>query len=261
MKKLLLLFALSGSLYCQPVAAQKTIVQGKPTLQDLYPNKSGNLLFSTLSLSFPGMLDNVTATDTIRIFNNGNYEIGLNVENPNKNILAELNTKTIRPRQEAYIRVVYDSKKANDYGLLLHEIFLVTTDSIKPKKEIFISTIVEPYFAPLTSADSANAPRIKVSELVYDFAKAKEGTFVEHAVQITNTGKSDLKILSIKPACSCLGAEMQKKVLAPGESAPLNLTYNTTRKGGPESKDVTLYTNDPFLSKLAITVKGEVVPQ
>jgi len=261
MHKFILLFFLCGFLLCQPLTAQKTIVQGKPTLQDLYPNKSGNLLLSTLSLSFPGMLDNTNATDTIRIYNNGTYEIGLELSNPNKNITAELSSKSIRPKSEVLMKVMYDAKTAGDYGLLLHQVFLMTTDSIKPKKEIFISTIVEPYFAPMTSADSANAPRIQIGEMVYDFGKAKEGTFVEHAVKITNTGKSDLKILSIKPSCSCLGAEMQKKVLAPGESAPIQLTYNTTRKGGPESKDVTLYSNDPFLSKTAITVKGEVVPQ
>lgn len=260
MKKYVLMMALAGSLFSLSLSAQKTIVAGKPTMQDRFPNKSGNILFSTLSLSFHGMLDNATATDTIRFYNAANYAISLAASNPASFIHAELSTTKLLPHTEGYVRIFYDATKTDDYGVLLHQLVINTSDSIFPKKEIFISTVVEPYFAPLSAADSALAPRLKVSETVYNFNKVKEGQPVDHTIQVTNTGKSELKITAVKPACSCLGAEIEKRNIAPGESTNLHLSYNTARKSGPESKDVTLYTNDPFMSKINITVKGEVIP-
>jgi len=127
---------------------------------------------------------------------------------------------------------------------------------------IAITVSIEPYFAPMTPADSARAPKAKISETTFDYDTITVGDTVNRTVQLVNEGESELKILSAKPNCACIKlAPLTKKSLAKGESMPLSFSFNSVGMNGPDNHKIIIYSNSPFNSKLEVVMKGVVVPK
>jgi hypothetical protein len=59
-------------------------------------------------------------------------------------------------------------------------------------------------------------------------------------------------LLSEKPS------EPDKKVLKPGESSSIKVSYNTTGKKGSDQKEVTVFSNDPTGSSKTLKIKANV---
>jgi hypothetical protein len=240
--------------------AQKNMVQGKPSLQDRFPKTSGNLLFSDLSVSFSRLYDNQKATETIRFYNNGKFPIQIKPVEVAAHLTVVISHTTIAPRQEGTIAITYDAAKRADYGFLIDQLKLETTDSITPMKYFSLATIIEPNIPVLTAADSANAPRMLLSDSIFNYKTVHQGEIIQHPITVTNTGKSDLKILAVKTSCSCIGAHAEKMKLAPGESTIIQATFNSTGKSGKDTHELIIYSNDPFLTKVQMDVTGETIP-
>jgi hypothetical protein len=73
----------------------------------------------------------------------------------------------------------------------------------------------------------------------------KQGEKKEHIFMLSNEGKSDLIIRNIRSSCGCTAVAPSKNVIAPGESAPVKVTFDSRGKRGRQSKSITVITNDP----------------
>jgi len=62
---------------------------------------------------------------------------------------------------------------------------------------------------------------------------------------LSNNGKSELIIRNIRSSCGCTAVAPSTKVIGPGESAPIKVTFNSRGKRGRQSKSITVITNDP----------------
>jgi hypothetical protein len=249
-----LLFASAG------LQAQKAVVKGKPSLQDRFPRKSGNLLFSDMSLSLPGLFDNQVARDTFRIYNSAAYEIRITPPENREFVTFTAGQTALRPKEETYLAVMYTAAKRNDYGVVIDFFSMATTDSLTPSKELILSTFIEPYFGKMTAQDSSEAPRLALEDSAFDYHTIRQGEIVRKDIRFTNNGKRDLKILAVKPSCGCIGATVENKVLAPGESTLMHASLNSAGKIGYDNHDIWIFTNDPYRPRIQFQVRGTVNP-
>jgi hypothetical protein len=95
-----------------------------------------------------------------------------------------------------------------------------------------------------------------LKEDLYDFGKIPQGKPVTHIFEVTNSGKSELKIANVQASCGCTTPEWEKdKAIPAGGSSKITVGYNAAAEG-PFTKLVTITYGDN-LSK-QITIKGEV---
>lgn len=107
---------------------------------------------------------------------------------------------------------------------------------------------------------SKGAPVISFDRDVHDFGTVKEGEVVETSFVVTNTGKSNLIIIDAKATCGCTVPTWPKEPVGPGESAEINVKFNTSGRPNKQSKTVTLQTNtEKGVETLKVT--GMVIPK
>lgn len=104
-----------------------------------------------------------------------------------------------------------------------------------------------------TQSNSSNAiqnnsgpqPRILVSEEEWDFGKVIQGEKPTHIFIVKNEGEGDLIIERVKESCACIEASISTTLIRPGESAELEVSYDTTDYVGKDEKHLHIYSNDP----------------
>ncbi|TVZ55456.1 uncharacterized protein DUF1573 [Lutibacter sp. Hel_I_33_5] len=106
---------------------------------------------------------------------------------------------------------------------------------------------------------SEGAPTISFDKSVYDFGTVKEGDIVETAFKVTNTGKTDLVITNAQGSCGCTVPVWPKKPIKPGQSADVQVKFNTSGKPNKQAKTVTLYTNTA-VGREVLKLTGMVTP-
>lgn len=104
------------------------------------------------------------------------------------------------------------------------------------------------------------APVIKFDKEVYDFGTVNEGDVVETTFKVTNTGASDLVITKAKGSCGCTVPTWPKEAIKPGETADVDVKFNTSGKPNKQSKTVTLTTNTAK-GQETVKVTGMVIPK
>ena len=102
-------------------------------------------------------------------------------------------------------------------------------------------------------------PTLAFADTVVDFGIVSEGHVVEHVFSFKNQGPGNAVLADVSTTCGCTVAKMwPKTLLAPGESASIEVTFNTRDKSGPQDKVVAVVANtDPSVTRLHLV--GTVV--
>ena len=89
-------------------------------------------------------------------------------------------------------------------------------------------------FFVLALAIQANAqesgPVITFKENSKDFGDIVQGQQVAHTFVLTNTGKQPLIISNVAATCGCTVPSWPKEPVAPGKSAEIKVSFNSTGK-------------------------------
>ncbi len=117
---------------------------------------------------------------------------------------------------------------------------------------IFLSA-VSINFAQLRGA------KISTSETLYDFGDVEQGQIVSHNFDIFNTGDDLLKITNIKTSCGCTVVQPDKKVLKPGESTTIKVSFDSGKRRGKQRKHVYVFSNDKKIPELRLSFTANVV--
>jgi len=108
------------------------------------------------------------------------------------------------------------------------------------------------------TAVQTNAPVMNFDKSSFDFGKISRGDKVIHDFKFTNTGKSPLIISDAKASCGCTKPNWPKTPVAPGESALINVQFNSTGKIGLQDKMITITANtNP--AQTVVHLVGEVI--
>jgi len=86
-------------------------------------------------------------------------------------------------------------------------------------------------------------PEIVFESEFHDFGEITEGMVVKHTFKFTNEGEGPLVISNAQGSCGCTVPDWPRQPIAPGESADINVSFNSTGRAGKQDKRVTLTTN------------------
>ena len=88
-----------------------------------------------------------------------------------------------------------------------------------------------------------SVPVISFKENSIDFGDIVQGQKVEHTFVLTNTGKQPLIISNVAATCGCTVPSWPKEPVAPGKSAEIKVSFNSTGKVGKQNSVVRIYSN------------------
>ncbi len=101
-------------------------------------------------------------------------------------------------------------------------------------------------------------PQIMFKHTTYDFGKIIQGEKVEHTFHFTNAGRADLIITKVSTSCGCTATNYPHYPIKPGDSAKIDVVFDSKHKKGFQNKTITVLTNtQPNYTRLY--VKGMVV--
>jgi hypothetical protein len=236
------------------------------TMEDSFPQISGDIRFESNYLNFGMLPNNQKDTFTyLSLVNTGVKPITikeLHTENDNvKYVWITGLPVTVKPNERKKIQVHYNASLVNDYGMLFDRVSIRTDDEKAQNKAIDVIADVKQYVPHLSDEELAKAPKAVFATNTYDFGNVTQGEMVKTDFKFTNKGKSDLLIYKVKTSCGCTASEPEKKMLKPGESSVIHVTFNSAGKHGAEEKNITVYTNDPTGSEITLTIKANVTSE
>ena len=106
---------------------------------------------------------------------------------------------------------------------------------------------------------SAKGPVIQVSPGIIDLGTMPQEGIRHSQAVITNTGTDSLRIAEIKSECGCTVPDVPKRVLAPGDTTLLKITFRSKHYKGSLLKRVTIISNDPASPQTPVKVKVNVL--
>lgn len=233
--------------------------EGKEAIAE-FNGINGSWLVKTASFNLGKVyIKDVFVVREYAIMNNGKKAVTyLDKFDGPKYIKASVEPKSIAPGERGIIKLSYNGKQRNAYGFQSDQIVLHTDDEDQPEKAFSIFATLEDYFPTLTPAEAEKAPRIQVSTLAVDFGRIKQSETVAKELVITNNGKSLLKLNSIQSNCTCINTATGNKLLKPGESTDIKISFNPEDRKGTQQKAITIYSNDPQGSVQRITLNAYV---
>ncbi len=120
-----------------------------------------------------------------------------------------------------------------------------TTESNSTHKKTLDASLVNNPFTADSSNEvlSTNNATMDFEDTVHDFGKLYDGEMASYAFKFKNNGKAPLLISNAVGSCGCTVPDYPHSPVLPGESAVVNVKYNSLNKVGTQNKTVTLYTN------------------
>ena len=101
-------------------------------------------------------------------------------------------------------------------------------------------------------------PRIYCEQPLFDFGSADSSTTIEHTFVIQNIGDTTLEISQVRPACGCTLANITEKTIPPGGRSEITARLSLAGRNGPQSKPITILSNDPQNPEYRVTMAGTV---
>lgn len=230
-------------------------VKPKPkTPEQEFPITAGDLRLKYRGLNMGKITTEKTVTKTFEVYNASDSVVMLTdqVVSPSHIRLA-LSPEQIEGRQKGELIITYDPNEKNDYGFVSDDIRLGADD-----QGLSVMGIIEEYFPEMTAEELDKAPKLEISQKVFDFGSVKAGTVIETSFDLSNQGKEKLIFRAIKSNCACVTYETKNKGLKKGKTQTLKVSFDTSDLRGNQYKSLTIYSNDPVNPTQLITIRGKV---
>ena len=101
-------------------------------------------------------------------------------------------------------------------------------------------------------------PNVHTEELLYDFGFAQHQQTITHIFKLKNVGNQPLDILDVDSSCSCTAALLSEKTILPGETAEIEVKFETEYRRGRQTSTVKVRTNDSDTPVIHFTLTGVV---
>lgn len=124
---------------------------------------------------------------------------------------------------------------------------------------VLMMLLVVTAFAQKEKKAAVNGPQITFQETEYNFGDIKQGEVAEHVFTFKNTGTAPLVLSNVLTTCGCTASEWPKEPIAPGKSAQIKVTFNSTGKMGVQNKVVTIISN-AVNAQEQVKMIGNIIP-
>lgn len=233
------------------------VAKRPPTIEEEYPRPMGKLRFKTNFLTMGDVVNTQTKTGELKFINTSSDTVKASVYRAPGHIIARFVPETILPGDTGKLIVDYNGAKINAYGNVNDRIYLTIDNQRESSLAATVAATIVEDFSKLTPDQLTNAPQAAFDKNVYDFGMIKEGQTISNTFKLTNTGKSDLLIRSVRTTCGCTTTKNANMVKA-GETIDFTVTFNSQGKRGRQNRSVTVITNDPKNSSLVVRIIGTV---
>jgi len=237
------------------------VQQREKTLAEKYPREIGTLRAETNHISFAQLKQSAVETKELELVNDTDKPVKVEFQTVPAHLTVKVEPGTIPAKGRGKMFVTYDAKLADTYGFASHRIYLSLDGSKDYKNSIGVSATIEEDFSQLTPAQLASAPVAQFNVLDFDFGDMKQGDKKDYTFNLTNAGKSDLQIRNVRSSCGCTAVAPSKKVVAPGETVPIKVTFDSRGKRGRQSKSITVITNDPKNPTSTLRISSNIVTE
>jgi uncharacterized protein DUF1573 len=105
------------------------------------------------------------------------------------------------------------------------------------------------------------APRIAVEPAGFDFGRVVAQRTLHRQFSVRNFGSADLDIERVTTTCGCTAALLDHKVVKPGGSAALRVSFETRTYSGKVARSVLIKSNDPARPTLELKLEATVTPE
>jgi hypothetical protein len=95
----------------------------------------------------------------------------------------------------------------------------------------------------------------------FDLGNIYRGVIATKDLTLQNTGNDTLRIGKVDVSCGCTGTRMSREVVAPGDTASLFISFNSSNFAGPIHKTVMIHTNVPGSESVVVSFSGKVVEE
>ena len=234
------------------------VLAKEKTVEDIYPRQMGNIRLKASHISFTKIDPSEAKTERLEMINTSNAPVTITFDRVPAHVNIRMEPATIKPGATGAIVADFDARKKNDWGFINDQVFLVINGEKSNESRISVSATIEEDYSKLSQEQLANAPAIEFSETVKDFGNIKKGDKVSHTFKLTNTGKSNLLLHKINASCGCTATQPDKKIIPPGESANIDVVFNSTGKNGRQNQSITVLSNDPKKSNTLLRITSNV---
>ena len=215
-----------------------------------YPVAIGNYLLKTKELSFNRVSLNEKKTISLEVFNNSDKPITQKIFKLPKYITVDFDPVIIPAKTAAKVDVNLEVQDPNLYGDLSGEVILLINED---RQSFTYSATVAEDFSKWTTTQKANAGKINVSASEIKFDNSSSGN--SRVLKISNSGKSDLNIHSIKGSDPSITVSKSSLVVTPGEIAEIKVKVDNKKIQSNSSSSLVIITDDPNtpVYKIALT--------
>ena len=237
------------------------VEQREKTIAEKYPREIGPLRAETNHISFAQLKQTAIETKTLDLINDTENPVAVDVQTVPPHLTVKVEPASIPAKGKGLLTVVYDAKKADTYGFASHRVYLSINGSKDYNNSIGVSATIEEDFTQLTPDQLAKAPVAKFNKMEHDFGDIKQGAKADVTFNLTNSGKSILYIRNVRSSCGCTAVAPSKKEIAPGETVPINVSFDSRGKRGRQSKSVTVITNDPKTPTATLRISSNIIAE
>ena len=236
------------------------VVPSLATFVGTYDYQIGDLRLDRNNVEFDDVNRGDKPIQQIHIINKGKQTLQPVVMHLPSYLKAEVKPTQLAPGHSGVVTLMLDSRAIRDFGLTQSSIYLgmFPGDKVAPEKEISVSAVILPDFDHLTDAQRANAPKMVLSDEKIDLGRFDGKDKKKGVLEITNTGKSTLKVRSLQMFTTGLEVALNKTQIEPGETAKLKVTAYAKQLRTARSKPrILMITNDPNQTKVILNVNVE----
>ena len=221
------------------------VMTGVESEPDDFLVANGSLYFKTKSFNFgKAFINKDPAQKQFQVMNKGTLPIKfLEVAKP-AYINVEMPT-VLAPQEIGAITVSYNARQKNQFGFASDNIQITTDDAGQELKSISVFAMLEEYYPVPSGEEATRMPILTIREETIDLGHFRQSATIDRGVMLKNSGKKDLQIKALQGNCACISAEMANKLIRPGDSTLLRISFKPQNRGGTQQKSITLYSNDP----------------
>ena len=106
--------------------------------------------------------------------------------------------------------------------------------------------------------EEAAFPEISFEKSEHDFGKVTKGEKVAHSFKFSNEGNAPLVISNANPSCGCTVPNIPEKPIQPGESAFIDVVFDSEGRDGKFNKSITVMANNQGEPR-KLYIKGSIV--
>lgn len=123
-------------------------------------------------------------------------------------------------------------------------------------RSVFFPLVLAIFLTLTATLPVLATPILSVDKPVLNFGTISQGKKLNFVFKLTNTGDSPLSITRTRTSCGCTVAQISTNTIAPGKSAELKATFDSSNFGGKVTKTITVESNDPAAPSTTLTIKG-----